>query len=253
MVFIEEGKEIRIHAGEVLLLSPHRTNSSLPISGSAQMFFLHFQMVAAPRGITRETWHRTIQTALSDRSAGAMGRSFFLRSPIGLCRWMRPTREWDSIIRLLEAAIQEKESLSAFGNFSASLSIAQVLLLLSRSVLEGGPAPLLVGGGSASLRLIHKADSIIHYRCSEGLNVEDLASSLNVTPQHLIRTFQEHCGETPLARIHRIRMTKAQELLRHTTLSIKEISGMVGMPNVNHFCRFFRKQTGTNARKWRAQ
>lgn len=250
MVFLEEGDEIRVRPGEVILLSPYRINSSLPISGSARIIYLHFKSGIAPRTMSRESWHRTIKRSIGENHAAE--NSFSLRGPIGLGRWMRPTGIWDELISLLKAAIKEKQSMASFGELSASLSISQVLLLLSRNMLEGGTAPL-IGERSPSQKLIHQADTVIQNRYSDGLNVGDLARSLNVTPQHLIRTFQDHCGETPLARLHRVRLQKAQELLKQTTLSVKEISTMIGMSNINHFCRFFRKETGASPGKWRVQ
>lgn len=253
VTYIEDGEEIQVQAGEVAFLSPYAINSSLPLSGAARTIFLHFRTSAPPKVMNRDAWHRIMKRVMDKHIADPKGNSTLLRSPIGLCRRMSPGNQWDPMIPLLEAAIQERQSFSAFGNLTASLYVAQVLLLLSRSLLEGGGEPLFRKENSPSMQLIRKADSIIQHRCSEGLNVEDLARSLEVTPQYLIRTFQEHCAETPLTRIHRVRLSKAQELLKHTTLSIKEIGTMVGMQKVNHFCRFFRKQVGVSPGKWRDQ
>lgn len=249
VVYIEEEDHIQVHPGEVIFLSPNRINSSLILSKPARFLFLHFLPGGVPTSMSREEWHRSVQRTIEVRHPAET--VFDLQGPVGLNRWMKPAGVWHRVVASLEAAIQDRQDLSPFGRISESLWASQILLLLSRSLLEeSGIFPVT---RRSSEKLLKKADSLIQERYADALNVEGLAALLNVTPQYLIRAFQAHYGETPLARIHKVRLARARELLAQTDLTIKEISDMIGMPNVNHFCRFFRKQTGVSASEWRAQ
>lgn len=46
--------------------------------------------------------------------------------------------------------------------------------------------------------------------------------------QHLTRLFALHTGETVMASVQRLRLERAQTLLRHTRLSVLEIANNVG-------------------------
>lgn len=94
-----------------------------------------------------------------------------------------------------------------------------------------------------------KMHLVEHY--AEKITLDALAIQLAVSKYHLQRLFKQHMGQTPAQFLLDIRMTKAKELLRTTSLPIGEIAYQVGMENVSHFISTFRKIVGTPPQKFR--
>ncbi len=84
------------------------------------------------------------------------------------------------------------------------------------------------------------------------LSLDDLAQVVNLSTWHLSHLFKIEIGEPPIQYLKRIRMQRAKELLETTFLSVKEISGKVGLMDESHFVRNFKKEFGRSPSKHRA-
>jgi AraC-like DNA-binding protein len=83
--------------------------------------------------------------------------------------------------------------------------------------------------------------------------VDDLATRLGITPEHLSRCVRAIAGCSPKEYFLRARIRQAEELLRATRLPIAEVGRRVGYPDPYHFSRLFRRRTGmtpTECRQW---
>ena len=67
----------------------------------------------------------------------------------------------------------------------------------------------------------------------------------------LMRTFGQIMGRSPTDHLIRLRVSKAQELLRRTTLPVTEIALAVGFCDGNYLARQFRRITGTSPSEYR--
>ena len=61
---------------------------------------------------------------------------------------------------------------------------------------------------------------------------------------YMVRLFKKHMGITPHEYILKRRLETAQLLLRHSTLSIKEIAERLFFSDQYHFSNYFKKCTG---------
>lgn len=84
------------------------------------------------------------------------------------------------------------------------------------------------------------------------LHLEALAKHVSLSPSHLDRLLSKETGLTFLRRLRRIRMAKAESLLRRGKLSMKEIAGAVGYNHVSTFNREFRRAHGCTPTAFRA-
>ncbi|AFJ64314.1 Methylphosphotriester-DNA alkyltransferase [Bacillus velezensis YAU B9601-Y2] len=88
-----------------------------------------------------------------------------------------------------------------------------------------------------------------HYH--ESLTLSVLAEMCHGSPYHLQRTFKKIRGMSPIAYIQKIRLSKAEHLLKHTDMTVMEIALTVGIPNTAHFATLFKKRTGSSPTEYR--
>ena len=74
------------------------------------------------------------------------------------------------------------------------------------------------------------------------------------SPYHLQRTFKNQ-GMSPIEYIQKIRLSKAEHLLKHTDMTVMEIALTVGIPNTAHFATLLKREPGvrpqnTEKLKW---
>ncbi len=68
---------------------------------------------------------------------------------------------------------------------------------------------------------------------------------------YMVRLFKKHMGITPHEYILKRRLETAQLLLRHSTLSIKEIAERLVFSDQYHFSNYFKKSTGMSPSQFR--
>ncbi|KAA6462874.1 helix-turn-helix transcriptional regulator [Acidobacteria bacterium AB60] len=83
------------------------------------------------------------------------------------------------------------------------------------------------------------------------LTLEDLAASIHMSAYHFARTFKATTGETPHAYVTRLRVERAQELLRTSSSSMPAIARRVGFSSKSHFAAVFLRLTGLSPHRFR--
>jgi two-component system, response regulator YesN len=92
---------------------------------------------------------------------------------------------------------------------------------------------------------VHRTLETLSRRFHEpGLTLDSLARGVGVTPEHLCRLLRRHVGSGFTAQLRRARVAAAQQLLRDTMLSAKEVAFRVGFRSVNRFNRDFKRLCG---------
>lgn len=83
------------------------------------------------------------------------------------------------------------------------------------------------------------------------LNIERLARSLHISGAQFRRVFKEHTGLSPYQYYNQMRVHRAKELLRGTSLSVKAIASQLCFENPYHFSKMFKKSVGRSPTEWR--
>jgi len=94
---------------------------------------------------------------------------------------------------------------------------------------------------------------LVGARFTEPLTLEQLSDAAYVTPQHLVRLFRAHIGETPMRYVWRIRTERGVQMLRQTGISVAEAAHRVGFKNVYHFSRAVKERYGKSPMQLRKE
>lgn len=89
-----------------------------------------------------------------------------------------------------------------------------------------------------------------HYQ-EYDITTESLANMANLTPGYFGKLFAESIGKTVNEYILELRLSRAQEFLRSTDLTINEISSKVGFSNSTYFTTLFKKSFGLTPNQYR--
>ncbi|OUS69789.1 two-component system response regulator [Paenibacillus sp. MY03] len=104
--------------------------------------------------------------------------------------------------------------------------------------------------GNANMK---KLLDYIHQHYAEPLNLTDMAKHFHFNASYLSSYFSAHNSEGFVDYLHKVRIEKAEELLRKGDAMISEISGMVGYSDHSYFCKVFKKSTGLSPSRYRRQ
>jgi AraC family transcriptional regulator len=74
--------------------------------------------------------------------------------------------------------------------------------------------------------------------------LSDLAAVANVSKFHFCRLFKQRTGMTPMAFVEQLRIERARQLIRDTTLALAEVALLTGFADQSHFTRRFRRRVG---------
>lgn len=125
-------------------------------------------------------------------------------------------------------------------------------------LLEPGPAldaviawsgRSLLPGSSASettrrRQLVQRALELLAGQYTQEIGLAQLADSMGITPNYLSSEFNRVMGESFSQYVTRLRMNKADELLRQGGITVKEVAAKVGYVSSRHFAALFKKHFG---------
>ena len=98
-----------------------------------------------------------------------------------------------------------------------------------------------------------KLKNLIEHQIYYKTSLQDLAKQESTTEKYMIRTFKDKYGVTPYAYLIQKRIEAAEELLRTTELSVKDIAAKLAFSDSNYFSRAFKKHTGLSPVVYRRQ
>jgi AraC-like DNA-binding protein len=142
---------------------------------------------------------------------------------------------------LLESQTSPAPFLEASQHFEICASILDELIRVSENAAVGGKGEALV----------HRAEEMIRARAALPFRLAEIAGLLQVTPEHLCRSFRSHLGITPKAYHDELRLGQACERLLNSADTIKQIAAETGFSDVSHFGKFFKARRGVTPGQFR--
>jgi AraC-like DNA-binding protein len=107
------------------------------------------------------------------------------------------------------------------------------------------------GTGGRMHELVCQAKSRLETQVETIPSMKNLAASLGLSTTHFYRVFREHTGLSPYQYHLQLRIERAKQMLLGTTLSVKEIAGMLAFESPFHFSSAFKRKTGVSPSQWR--
>ena len=101
-----------------------------------------------------------------------------------------------------------------------------------------------VNSSSGQRQAVLAVDYIQKHYMEPNLSLNDICSYLNISTSYFSTIFKDMTGGTFLEYLINIRMEKAKELLKNTTLKNYEIAEKVGFSDPHYFGISFKKMTG---------
>lgn len=99
--------------------------------------------------------------------------------------------------------------------------------------------------------IVQTAINYMNQNYQNKLTIKNIASHINMSPSQFSRQFKKQTGTSPYDYLLGIRLTKAKELLKNTSLPISEISYQTGFANESNFICFFKKNEGISPLRFR--
>lgn len=140
----------------------------------------------------------------------------------------------------IRSMIQRLWTLCDEGVPSRLLARAAGCEILSELCRLGGTPFGQVSGGLAPWAEKRCLD-LMQARLAEDISLDKLATEARLSPFHFARMFKESVGVPPRVHLTRLRMEKACDLLKNTSLSITEIALEVGYSSNQVLARVFLK------------
>lgn len=81
----------------------------------------------------------------------------------------------------------------------------------------------------------------IHEHYSEKITLELLSNLVKINKYYLIRLFKQQTGLSPIDYLIHVRLEAAEKLLTKTTITVSEISDLVGFHSPSHFSKTFKE------------
>ena len=219
-----EGHQVRVGAGQGLIIAPERYHA--PLSTDGQLDHLPFTLSVSHGPLAEKLAAKADPYALFDIPQEAFG--------------------------VYRAIFREYSARNPFQRTMLQTMLTELLIHVLRALDLTVDRKLPFGGQTAFDRMdlidLHFAN---HY-ADNGMQAQ-LAERMHLSPRQLGRFIQEHYGMTYQQRLTQTRVEQAKHMLSHTDTRISDIAVAVGYSSEAAFYSAFRSLTGLTPRQYRVQ
>ena len=100
-------------------------------------------------------------------------------------------------------------------------------------------------------RRIREVQLFMQDNLHRDVDLTGIAREASLSPYYFSRAFTAYVGVPPYRYLIRLRMERAQELLRTSELTVTQICQRVGFHSLSHFTTTFHRHTGTTPTGYR--
>jgi AraC family transcriptional regulator len=140
----------------------------------------------------------------------------------------------EHLVRTIDADVKQ-------GSPAGAIFIQSLVLALLRYLLRS-PLPAVKGGLSS--RQLKRVKDLIDSELAGGIGVDRLARAVGLSAGHLSRAFKSSTGLSPHQYVLRLRVERAQQLIRDDAVSLGEVAERVGFADSSHMAAVFQRIAG---------
>ena len=142
--------------------------------------------------------------------------------------------------------------ISTTENHSVELlrSLLDLILVYASSLYKVDDSMLSKGKGHI---LVKRFFQLLEENYQNNISVNEYASMLAITPNHLTQTIKQLTGKTSNEIIQEKQMLEIKRLLVHTNMGVSEISNHLNFADQSYFTKFFKKITGMTPLRFRTE
>ena len=100
-------------------------------------------------------------------------------------------------------------------------------------------------------RRVREVQAFLQANLHRDVDLEAIAAEASLSPYYFSRAFTAYVGVPPYRYLIRLRIERAQELLRTSELTVTQICQRVGFHSLSHFTTTFHRYTGTTPTGYR--
>lgn len=155
--------------------------------------------------------------------------------------------EESAILSISKQIIEEKDAEKPGYDLILKAFVMQLIIHVLR---EATPEQLENNGVKLSTDEQQKqilVNEIIHYmekHHTEDVSLSTLSQTMYISPAYISKVFKEETGESPINYLIKIRLTRAEELLKNKDVTVKQAANMVGYNDAYYFSKLFKKYYG---------
>lgn len=101
--------------------------------------------------------------------------------------------------------------------------------------------------------LVKRFFQLVEENYQNNYTVNEFASMLAITPNHLTQTVKQLTGKTSNDILQQKQLLEIKRLLIHTNLGVSEIANQLNFVDQSYFTKFFKKMTGMTPLRFRAE
>ncbi len=154
--------------------------------------------------------------------------------------------------RLL-SKLHPTEQIEPYSFITKEMSLAENIGYITELLQTLIKSAAMTKSKNDSDHLIQKAKLVIKDNSKKGLSVEEVASSIGISPEHLSRIFKKETGMGPHHYIVEEKVKLAKYLLTNSHLRIKEIATRSGFDSARDFNRTFKKKVSMTPGEFRKE
>ena len=130
--------------------------------------------------------------------------------------------------------------------------ICGILHLLLSQLIDRNPAPYAQDGGTnIKAQHVRRIADFLKINYEKKIALQDLSNFFGLESKYICSLFKQYVGIPPHRYLMSIRMDKACELLKGTSLTVSEVSRSVGYDDPLLFSRMFRRIKGISPSSFR--
>lgn len=156
-------------------------------------------------------------------------------------------RSDDEVARLAQNIVAYYEKETLYAKFLANINLLHLVV----KIFADHELFHRTARTSKSQKYVLETIQYIQNHYGSKVLLDDIASSVHISSRYLSKIFYEETGITILGYLNIYRINQAIRLMENDKLALTDISELVGLNDIQHFSKLFRKIINLSPQKYR--